>query len=273
MNNKLIFKKNCDVILNQSLAYIDVDNNGNLYTVNKIRDLNYRVDYYLRGNESTNYFSLKKEMNFMQIVDDSFLFVSSVSEENENNAFLYNKEGDILNSFYVGSGIEVCRVDDEQRIWIGYSDEGIFAPNSMGENGIVCFDIKGQMVFNNYHLYVDKDDVPPIDHCNAITMSQRDVWLCYYSDNYSLVQMKRDNTVHLLREFHISPVNCLAVGEKEAAIVTTNEIIGLELKTREQWEVTACNEKGEEIKLENFFAFGNQLFGIQDESIYVAHIS
>lgn len=234
--------------------------------------MKYRVDYYLNRKKETYYFNINKEIDFLQIIDNSFLFVSSNSEKEEDNAFLFNKHGDLLQSFYVGSGVEVCRVDDEDCIWIGYNDEGIFEPNSLGADGVVCFNKNGQIFFNDYHNFVDKKGIPPIDHCNAITVYQKEVWICYYSENYQLVQLKRNKTVQLWGELEISSVNSVAIGKEEAIVVTCKEIVRLNFKTGKQITVMSCNENGEKIRLENPFTSGNKLFGISGGILYVTQI-
>lgn len=269
---KLILEKYCRINLEHPIKYIDFDKYGSIYILYEVNSLNYKVEHFLDEKRYVSSFSLNEEIDYLQMIDDEFLFVSNNLEEGEPNAFLLNIEGKLLNSFYVGTGIQVCRVDDQERIWIGYSDEGIFEPDSIGEDGIVCFNKNGAVVYNDFHISVEKGVVPPIDHCNALTILNGEVWICYYSENYCLVQINKNNVVHFWGELDIVPVNGISVGEKCLLIITVEKLIYLNLITGSQLDTLPYDKNGNKIEIKQFFTSQNVIFAVTDEDVYLSKV-
>ncbi|KIL80151.1 hypothetical protein [Bacillus badius] len=111
MKNKLIFNKYCDINLKDPLKYIDADINGCVYVLYELDDLKYKVDYYLNEGKRTYYFSLNKEIDFFQIIHEHFLFVSDLSKDEEDNAFLYDQNGKCSETVYCWGELDVGLVD------------------------------------------------------------------------------------------------------------------------------------------------------------------
>jgi hypothetical protein len=103
------------------------------------------------------------------------------------NAHVYDGSGRRVRSFHAGDAIEDVQTTMDGRIWVSYFDEGACGGTKLEHNGLVCFDSRGRCMFE-YATLVG-DDVPPIFDCYALNVcSDREAWLCYYSD-FPLIQL------------------------------------------------------------------------------------
>ncbi len=84
-----------------------------------------------------------------------------------------------------GDGIEDVGIDDTDRIWISYFDEGVFGnfgwshpgPTGLGAGGVNCFDRTGQLLWQH-----NRDDATEhIDDCYAMNVSPLGVWFYFYT--------------------------------------------------------------------------------------------
>ena len=96
----------------------------------------------------------------------------------EPNARVYDEHGRLHSAFAAGNGISHVAVDDAERIWVAYSDEGIYGdPGGKGASGLACFNVEGEMTWS----YRPPDDESWIDDCCALNVSGTDAWACYFS--------------------------------------------------------------------------------------------
>ncbi len=78
------------------------------------------------------------------------------------NAFVYDPQGNLLDSFCLDDGIQNMQIDEQGWIWVSYFDEGIYADaatSSNGAFGLVAFDDTGVVQYKNRQY--------PIDDCYA----------------------------------------------------------------------------------------------------------
>ena len=110
--------------------------------------------------------------------------------EEDRNARIYDGSGRHVRSFHAGDGIQEVQTTNDGRIWVSYFDEGVFGNTKLGRSGLVCLDNRGRCIFD-YGTLVG-DDVPSIADCYALNVcSDREVWLCYYTD-FPLVRLLDD---------------------------------------------------------------------------------
>lgn len=251
---------------------IDSDSLGNVYIFYRYKNV-FKIDHYLSCKNTYSFNLNDIDIDFAQIIGERFLLVSAVTSKDKDNAFLFDKKANLLDSFNIGSGIEACKVGEGDKIWIGYSDEGIYEPNSIGENGIVCFDSKGKVIFNEFNGFMLKKDIPCIDHCKTITIFQNEIWISYYNNNYPIVQLTDNNKkVNLWCELDTDPVECMAVGKERILIKTTKSTLSLNYENGSMNEAIFLDDKGGEIIFDKVFSSGNKLFGLTEENVYVACI-
>jgi len=110
--------------------------------------------------------------------------------EEDRNAHIYDGSGRHVRSFPAGEGIQEVQTTNDGRIWVSYFDEGVFGSTNLGRSGLVCLDNRGRCIFD-YATLVG-GDVPSIADCYALNVySDREVWLCYYTD-FPLVRLLDD---------------------------------------------------------------------------------
>ncbi|KTR59022.1 hypothetical protein RSA42_13540 [Exiguobacterium indicum] len=103
------------------------------------------------------------------------------------NAFIYDPQGNLLDSFCLDDGIQNMQIDEQGWIWVSYFDEGIYADavtSSNGAFGLVAFDDTGVVQYKNRQY--------PIDDCYALNVcSSKEVWFFYYSD-YRFIRINQE---------------------------------------------------------------------------------
>ncbi|MFC4076500.1 hypothetical protein [Salinithrix halophila] len=125
----------------------------------------------------------EREIHFIQALPQNrWLLVSAFSEAEEANAFLYDDEGRLHTSFHAGDGIEdVQAVED--RIWIGYMEDGIAGEDSLSGHGAVCLDLEGRLLFS-YRDAAQRQGLPEVRDCYGLNACpDGETWLYYYTDH------------------------------------------------------------------------------------------
>ncbi len=78
---------------------------------------------------------------------------------------------------------------------MSHFDEGVFGSTKLGQSGLLCLDNRGKCIFD-YTTFVD-DELPSIADCYALNVhSDREVWLCYYSE-FPLVRLLDDKPAYV----------------------------------------------------------------------------
>jgi len=122
------------------------------------------------------------EMNyhFIQPIGENILLLGSRSRIRkngtyENNACIVNRQGEILQAFCLGDGIEDCIVTKDEKIITSYFDEGVFGDGPFGNRGLVVWDCAGTRIWENEKY--------GIMDCYAINVDeQENLWFYYYMD-------------------------------------------------------------------------------------------
>lgn len=84
-----------------------------------------------------------------------------------------------------GDGIEDVGIDDANRIWISYFDEGVFGnfgwshpgPTGLGAGGVNCFDRSGELLWQHNR----EDATEHVDDCYAMNVSPLGIWFYFYT--------------------------------------------------------------------------------------------
>ena len=103
------------------------------------------------------------------------------------NAAILAPDGAIYVRFHIGYGHEDIQVCPNGRIWVSYFDEGVYSGGEIPSNGLVAFDERGRLVWENRQRTL-------IDDCYALNVSSAGVWFCAYS-SFDLCQVMADGEV------------------------------------------------------------------------------
>jgi hypothetical protein len=103
----------------------------------------------------------------------------------DQNAVIYDSQGQIEASGTVGDGVQHVMTTPSGQIWIGYFDEGIFGNYGWGSPGPEPLGVWGLVRFNSDFdrtWQFTTDAAPRIDDCYALNVIGEGAWTCYYSD-------------------------------------------------------------------------------------------
>jgi hypothetical protein len=114
--------------------------------------------------------------------DGRWLIVNARSR-GQGNARVLSNDGKEERRIELGDGIEHVKIDDHQRIWVGWFDEGIFGNDNWrlpgrkwapSAHGIAAFDDQGALIT---HATLES-----IADCYSLNVFGDEAWACTYTD-------------------------------------------------------------------------------------------
>src|SRR5690606_25697795 len=88
----------------------------------------HKVIHLTKENHQTYYFYAQESFDFVQRIQDHWLFVRGRSEDkNDSNASIFSNDGKLVHQFYAGDDIMGCQVDADDDIWLAFGEEGIYS--------------------------------------------------------------------------------------------------------------------------------------------------
>jgi len=123
----------------------------------------------------------------------------------ESNARIIDENGNTVSHLLVGDGIEDLQCDADNKIWVGYFDEGIFGNNGwgldgpppIGQTGINCFNSSGAIVWPDCReLGQSEYPLPFIAGSHGLNVTSNAVWICPYTD-FPIVRIGEDRSVRI----------------------------------------------------------------------------
>jgi hypothetical protein len=112
-------------------------------------------------------------------------------------AQIFDRSGQPLRSFALGSGLGDLAVDEPGTLWARYIDEGVYGDDPFGIPGLLRVDEHGRRLWT----YRPPPGRRHIDDCYILNVGARTAWAYYFAD-FPLVRIT-DSTV---RAFHPTPV-------------------------------------------------------------------
>jgi hypothetical protein len=134
----------------------------------------------------------------------------------DQNATIYGPDGRAELTACVGDGVSHVRTTLDGRVWVGYTDMGIYgnndwglddAPSPIGEPGLIRFsptleiewEFPGPSTWSDTTEQVMRDRLAalpgPIDDCSALTLDGDTLWMYYYS-SFPVVRVGSEEDVH-----------------------------------------------------------------------------
>lgn len=114
---------------------------------------------------------------------DGRWLVANARSRGSGNARILSKDGAEIRRVELGDGIEHIKIDSEQRIWVGWFDEGVFGNDNWrlpgrklapSAHGIAAFDEQGALL--------EHATLQSIADCYALNVSGSAAWACTYTD-------------------------------------------------------------------------------------------
>ena len=186
----------------------------------------------------------------------------------ERNARRYNINGQLIEAFMLGDGINNVQIDETDTIWVSYFDEGVFGnfgwDQPMGSAGVVAYTMNG-------HRLWGASDYGIID-CYALNVvSSKEVYFYYYDDFY-IVQLNemKESIRYSVNSRHHTIQQFMFDEEGLIGQIDTNTIMRYRKSIRsyaskEKLQIT--DENGKRI-IGNVFMRGSFLYAYGKDGIY-----
>jgi hypothetical protein len=155
---------------------------------------NFRIHHWRNGKiQEIDLAPSPLPFNFIQPVGkEGYIRVAGRSAENEDNAHLFNHQGQFMRSWNVGTAIADVQIASNGQIWISYTDEGTLGGYGVSLQGLTCFNSQGALKFGFNDA---RGELQSIYDCYALNVvDKRETWLFYYAQ-FPIVQL-RDKKVH-----------------------------------------------------------------------------
>jgi hypothetical protein len=112
----------------------------------------------------------------------------------DQNAAMYDAKGSIVRRMVLGDGIRSVQVDQENRIWVSYFDEGIFGNRGwnepIGGPGLLRWDMDGRITWS----FEPPIGFDMICDCYALNVAVDAAWACYYT-TFPVVRVGRGDQI------------------------------------------------------------------------------
>jgi hypothetical protein len=249
---------------------VSVDYEGNLILLTEKKEKGKYIHevFHLINGETTKITIplVSNSFEFAQPLDENWLFVSARTDDEEDyieNATLYDLKGNVLNTFSFGDAIQDVQTTKNSEIWVSYFDE------NMG-SGLSCFNNEGVQTFSFLNFALQKKDVPFIDDCYALNVSEDHINLYYYTD-FPLIKLKKDG----YEVYHDIPIK----GSHAFSIMNDfvlfshdyddkPEVYLYSLLDRKKQRFHTKSQEGKSLTYDYAVGRGNKLFLIKGKDIY-----
>ncbi|WP_227394977.1 hypothetical protein [Jeotgalibacillus aurantiacus] len=195
----------------------------------------------------------------------------------QQNARRYTMDGECLDEFVLGDGISDLAIDDENTIWVGYFDEGVYGnlgwEEPIGYSGIAVFSEKGEVVF--------RPELPMMFELQGFNVQSADQVFAHYTLMSSFVYFDHFEEVqHDEIEEKISFSQFILIDADTMLVYCSQRLNFLILKRsngefRLENTVMLKDEHGKELEHKNasIRMRGNHLFLMNSKGIYHAEVS
>lgn len=201
----------------------------------------------------------------VQVVQGDYLCVDSLCLDDGHNAHVFNRSGELLRSWHAGDAILDVQVSTDGQVWVSYFDEGIFGNNPLSRQGLNCFNTCGERSLGYADTPRGKFELSNIIDCYALNVaSNRDTWLCYYTD-FPLVHLVEKQIREVFAPSpEMSGMHAFAVMRSSSLFVGgyryKNRIFWRDLNTKRQFELEVVTEEGEALEWRYARGRGADLF-------------
>jgi hypothetical protein len=240
------------------------------------RQLDWRYFLLRSAKDEMRELALRSSQYFIvqPLESGRLLCVKSCCRHGENNAFIREAHGDIVDAFRLGDAIEDVQVAGDGKIWVSYFDEGVFG-SGLGQAGLACFSRDGEVEFRFNHSAMALD-LPTIDDCYAMNVAGDGETYAYYYSDFPLVRIK-DKQITKVCEVPIHGSHAFAVHEDWALFSGAYDKRGIfflvNLSGREVTEFQPKDEEGRIIQIDCAVGRDSRLYAASGRTLYAIDLS
>lgn len=128
-------------------------------------------------------FALRSSCPIVDQFPDGRWLVTEARSDGSGNARVFSREGVQQTRIELGDGINHVKIDDEQNIWVGWSDEGIFGNRDWVVPGLAqAPSLFGVAAFDSQGNLLRQPRSVSVADCYALNAFGAEMWACTYTD-------------------------------------------------------------------------------------------
>ncbi len=206
-----------------------------------------------------------------QPVGENYLLVEALMEDEENdsrNAYVFDKEGIILNKYAFGDGVQDVQTTPEGDVWVSYFDQSDPGRLNCFNDGNKTFDFYYSILKENQH-------VPPIDDCYAMNVTPDCTNIYYYSD-FPFLKINGENEFELFDDIPIEGCSAFAIHGYDVLFSqdydAKPEVYLYALHEKKKITFKTLKPDGSILNYDQAAGRGTKLFLIEDTEVYLLDV-
>lgn len=253
----------------------------------------YKIIHLLKAGDLKQYtIENNQYFNLIQPLGENWILVKGFVEKKEDTtATVFDKKGNIIASYYLGIGIKYFQVDEEERLLVGYSEEGIFTSvdelfisdeefdsidweniydsNKIEKSGLAIFSKNGNLITNEFNNSIKRS----VCDCTAINIQKTgDILMSYYNEQgtYSFTQINKERCEQVILYETTLNHTSLYLKVKNNIIfgVDNNQIHTYSLVNKKLATLLTVDSDGNPLQFEYIFSKNQKIYAVKENSLF-----
>jgi hypothetical protein len=253
----------------------------------------YKIIHLLKAGDLKQYtIENNQYFNLIQPLGENWILVKGFVEKKEDTtATVFDKKGNIIASYYLGIGIKYFQVDEEERLLVGYSEEGIFTSvdelfisdeefdsidweniydsNKIEKSGLAIFSKNGNLITNEFNNSIKRS----VCDCTAINIQKTgDILMSYYNEQgtYSFTQINKERCEQVILYETTLNHTSLYLKVKNNIIfgVDNNQIHTYSLVNKKLATLLTVDSDGNPLQFEYIFSKDQKIYAVKENSLF-----
>lgn len=253
----------------------------------------YKIIHLLKAGDLKQYtIENNQYFNLIQPLGENWILVKGFVEKKEDTtATVFDKKGNIIASYYLGIGIKYFQVDEEERLLVGYSEEGIFTSvdelfisdeefdsidweniydsNKIEKSGLAIFSKNGNLITNEFNNSIKRS----VCDCTAINIQKTgDILMSYYNEQgtYTFTQINKERCEQVILYETTLNHTSLYLKVKNNIIfgVDNNQIHTYSLVNKKLATLLTVDSDGNPLQFEYIFSKDQKIYAVKENSLF-----
>ncbi|MFC9446079.1 hypothetical protein ACFTSE_07550 [Bacillus cereus] len=253
----------------------------------------YKIIHSLKAGNLKQYtIENNQYFNLIQPLGENWILVKGFVEKKEDTtATVFDKKGNIIASYYLGIGIKYFQVDEEERLLVGYSEEGIFTSvdelfisdeefdsidweniydsNKIEKSGLAIFSKNGNLITNEFNNSIKRS----VCDCTAINIQKTgDILMSYYNEQgtYTFTQINKERCEQVILYETTLNHTSLYLKVKNNIIfgVDNNQIHTYSLVNKKLATLLTVDSDGNPLQFEYIFSKDQKIYAVKENSLF-----
>ncbi|MFF2237569.1 hypothetical protein [Bacillus thuringiensis] len=253
----------------------------------------YKIIHLLKAGDLKQYtIENNQYFNLIQPLGENWILVKGFVEKKEDTtATVFDKKGNIIAPYYLGIGIKYFQVDEEERLLVGYSEEGIFTSvdelfisdeefdsidweniydsNKIEKSGLAIFSKNGNLITNEFNNSIKRS----VCDCTAINIQKTgDILMSYYNEQgtYTFTQINKERCEQVILYETTLNHTSLYLKVKNNIIfgVDNNQIHTYSPVNKKLATLLTVDSDGNPLQFEYIFSKDQKIYAVKENSLF-----